>query len=109
MILDYKASNIANAERESGQNFFEIISHLGDGNTSISDLLFIWHCGGGDNATFDETFKKGLAEVLATIMEAINEAGFLGQKIDVAKLRQEMEQPVEISRPSQKSGRNNKS
>lgn len=95
MTLNYKASNIAKAEREENNNFFNAFTTLGsNGAVSVSDLLFIWHCGGGDDASFDETFDKGIPALMETIMEGINEAGFLGAKMDTKEMRKLMEEAM---------------
>lgn len=95
MKLEYKASNIARAEREENNNFFNAFTTLGaGGNVSIANLQFIWHCGGGDDASFDETFNKGVPELMATIMEGINDAGFLGVKTDIKQMRKVMEEAM---------------
>lgn len=84
--LNYKASNIAKAEIAFKANFFETISAL-SGTPSISDLLFLVRAGGGTEEEFDKLFEKGIKEVVITIIEAINEAGFLGQKIDLDEVK----------------------
>ncbi len=92
MTLDYRASNIATAERLTGKRFFKVFSSLNGDNFSVDDLLFIWQCGGGDDASFDDAFKQGIPAVMETIMEGINDAGFLGTKVDTKELRKAMEQ-----------------
>jgi hypothetical protein len=89
MKLNYKASNIARAERETGKKFFAVMSSLGD-DMSIDDLLFLFTAGGGNEDDFDEVFAKGIQEVMVTIMDGINDAGFLGEKIDTAEIRKAM-------------------
>lgn len=90
MKLNYKASNIAKAERKSGKNFFDAFSGIMtvSGNPSISDLMFIYTAGGATKDDFDESFSKGIENVLVEVMDGINEAGFLGEKIDLTALKQ---------------------
>lgn len=90
VTLNYKASNIAKAERASGKNFFSAIQSLSK-SPSMDELLFLVNAGGGTENDFDELFKEGIEKVLMTIFEGINEAGFLGQKIDLEEMRKVME------------------
>lgn len=90
VTLNYKASNIAKAERASRKNFFSAIQSLSK-SPSMDELLFLVNAGGGTENDFDELFKEGIEKVLMTIFEGINEAGFLGQKIDLEEMRKVME------------------
>ena len=89
ITLNYKASNIAKAERASGKNFFEAISSLSK-QPSMDNLLFLISAGGGTEEDFDELFKEGVEKVMMTIFEGINEAGFLGEKIDLKEMQAAM-------------------
>lgn len=89
MKLNYKASNIAKAERATGAKFFGVVSNLG-GDMGISDLMFMFLAGGGSEEEFDVEFAKGFEEVLANIIEGMNEAGFLGEKINTKELRENL-------------------
>lgn len=91
--LNYKASNIARAEREEKKNFFAVMQNLSKA-PSVDELLFLFKAGGGKEADFDELFKGGIEEVLLAIFEGINEAGFLGQKIDLEEMRALMKSEV---------------
>ncbi len=101
MQLNYKASNIARVERESKitdpknpKKFFTALNGLG-GEMSVDDLLFLFVAGGGTEDQFDQLFaEKGVQEIILVIMEGINDAGFLGKKIDVAEIRKAMEAAV---------------
>ena len=90
MKLNYKASNIRKAERESKKNFFAVISSLGE-TSSVDDLMFVWEAGGGSDDEFDVEFGNGIQNILLIIMEGINEAGFLGHKIDMTEIKKAME------------------
>ena len=79
MKLDYKASNIAKAEKEDGEKFFDVFNNMGTGSIGVSDLLFLYHAGGASDNDFNEDFKDGLEKVMNKVLEAINEAGFLGK------------------------------
>ncbi len=93
VTLNYKASNIAKAERASGKNFFSAIQSLSK-SPSMDELLFLVNAGGGAENDFDELFKEGIENVLITIFEGINDAGFLGQKIDLEEVRAAMKAEV---------------
>lgn len=92
--LNYKASNIAKAERASGKNFFAAIQALSKA-PSMDDLLFLVNAGGGTEDDFDELFKDGIENVLMAVFAGINEAGFLGQKIDLEELRSTMKAEID--------------
>lgn len=81
MKLTYKASNIAKAEREEKRKFFDVFNGMSAGSIGVDDLLFLYHCGGASDDDFDEDFRGGIEAMMTNILEAINEAGFLG-KID---------------------------
>lgn len=99
MKLEYKASNIRKTERENGKNFFAVISSLGE-TSSVDDLMFVWEAGGGSDDAFDAEFSKGIQNILLIIMEGINEAGFLGHKIDMTELKKAMEASMGTSQSS---------
>jgi hypothetical protein len=102
--LNYKASNIAKAERASKKNFFAVMQSLSKA-PSIDDLLFLVNAGGGTEADFDELFKGGIKNVLMAIFEGINEAGFLGQKIDLTEIQNLMDAEIgKATEASQNTG-----
>lgn len=103
ITLNYKASNIAKAERESKKNFFASIQALSKA-PSMDDLLFLVNAGGGTEADFDELFKEGVENVLMAIFAGINEAGFLGQKIDLEEMRSAMKAEMDKAKASQNTG-----
>lgn len=107
MKLNYKASNIAKAESETGKNFFNIIANLGN-NASVSDLMFLFNAGGGTLDEFDATFASGVESVMIAIMEGINDAGFLGEKIDIEAMKKEMEKVKANFKTSPATGEANK-
>jgi len=102
MKLDYKASNIAKAEREHNLNFFDMLTTLGS-KPSISGLLFLFEAGNGTAEDFDATFKEGIEKVLVTIMEGLSDAGFLGQE-DVRVMKRQLEDQKKIQKTSPSSG-----
>ena len=79
--LNYKASNIAKAEKEDYKKFFDVFNNMGNNSIGVSDLQFLFHAGGASDDDFDEIFSKGMETVMETILDGINRAGFLG-KID---------------------------
>lgn len=96
--LDYKASNIAKAEKEQGENFLEKISTL-NGIPPVSDLMFLFIAGGGTIEEFDKFIKKeGVGAATVEIVACIAESGFLGKNIDAKKLRADMEEELENKR-----------
>lgn len=101
--LNYKASNIAKAEKEQGMSFFDAFSSLQD-KPSISSLLFLFIAGGGTTEEFDEIAKTGIPEIMMAIMEGISDAGFLGTKIDTKKMKAEMKKAMEDIAHSLNSG-----
>jgi hypothetical protein len=107
--LDFRASNIAHAERADGKHFFNVFSNFGNGDIGVDELLFIWHCGGGDDLSFDDTFKQGVPALMETIMEGINDAGFLGVQVDTKQMRAAMEQAMQTTGAAlQNTGESNK-
>lgn len=104
ITLNYKASNIAKAERETGKNFFEAISSLSK-QPSMDNLFFLVSAGGGTEEDFDKLFKDGVEKVMMTIFEGINEAGFLGQKIDLKEMQAAMSSELDKTKEaSQNTG-----
>lgn len=79
MKLNFKASNIAKAERNDGCKFFDVFNGMSTGSIGVSDLLFLYHAGGASDEDFDKDFGKGIEILMTNILEAINEAGFLGE------------------------------
>ena len=104
MKLNYKASNIARAERETGLSFFDTISSLSNGVPSINSLMFLCAAGGATEDEFDAIFEKGLSEVMIVIIGGINDAGFLGAKIDTTELCQTMEAAKKATKTSPSTG-----
>lgn len=88
--LDYKAKNIAAAEKAYKENFLKAISSIGD-VPSISTLLFLYEAGGATEEDFEKDIKDGIDKVTLAILSGVNEAGFLGKKIDMSELEKEME------------------
>lgn len=101
--LNYKASNIAKAEKEQGMSFFDAFSSLQD-KPSISSLLFLFVAGGGTTEEFDEIAKTGIPEIMMAIVEGISDAGFLGTRIDAKKMKAEMKKAMEDTAHSLNSG-----
>lgn len=102
MKLDYKASNIAKAEREHNLNFFDVLTTLGN-KPSVSGLLFLFEAGNGTEDDFDQAFKEGIDKVLVVIMEGLRDAGFLGQE-DVRVIKRQLEDQKKRPAASPNSG-----
>ena len=109
MELNYKASNIAKAERAEGKKFFTVFSNIGNEDVSVDDLMFIFKAGGGTEEAFDELFSKGIPEVFAAIFEGVNRAGFLPNKIDTEVVKKDMKEAMSRdAKVSQNSGKTTK-
>lgn len=95
--LNYKASNIAKAEKEQGMSFFDAFSSLQD-KPSISSLLFLFIAGGGTTEEFDKIFESGIDKVMLEVMSGIADAGFLGKavnsKIIKARMKKSMDEAM---------------
>jgi hypothetical protein len=107
--LNYKASNIARAEREYGLNFFkEMDLLLGDPTTgSISSLMFILVSGGVSEEEADALIEKvGITEACAIAGEALKGSGFLAKVLADPAIQKELEkvQAVQSAEISQNSG-----
>ena len=88
--LNYKASNIAKAEKEQGLSFFD----------AFSSLLFLFIAGSGTAEEFDELFKSGIDKVMLEVMSGIADAGFLGKTVDSKTLKAEMEKAMKEAMPT---------
>ena len=86
--LDFKASNLRNAEKEYNLAFFEAIVRIGQRQISATDLMFLYACGGATTEDFDKDFKDGMQKVVLNIFEAVDEAGFLGQDLDIQGMKE---------------------
>lgn len=95
MNLNYKASNIAKAERKHGVNFFNLMGNIGN-NLSMSSLQFLYDAGGATEEEFDAAFSKGVDSMLKDILEGLKNAGFLKQE-DLDKVLSEMEKAQKAS------------
>lgn len=108
--LNYKASNIANAEEVNGKNFLECISRLGgDSMPSFADMRFLVLAGGGSDDDFDALFASGIENLLGAVLEGISNAGFLGSEtLDIEALKTQLHETIEkvskTAKTSQSSG-----
>ena len=102
MKLNFKALNIAKAERQDERKFFDVFNGMSTGSMGISDLLFLYHAGGASDDDFDKDFKQGIGTMMTNILEGINEAGFLGE-IDTKAMEKQLKQDS-----SKTSGESNK-
>ena len=83
--LKFKASSIARAEEVYKMDFFAALDKIG---SSMRAMLFLFCAGGGDQESFDKFMEeKGIQELVLLILDGINEAGFLGKKLDLGKIR----------------------
>lgn len=102
MKLDYKASNIAKAERKCGLDFWKVFTTF-DKHPSMSNLLFLFEAGAATEEDFDAAFKKGANEVLMIILDGLSDAGFLGQE-DARVIKRQLEELTKELVISQNSG-----
>jgi len=93
--LNYKASNIAKAERLHGENFFTTLSRLGDESLSISNLLFVLEAGGLTEDEASEIIDNdGIAEAIKAAVFGLTSAGFLAKNKEVQKVRTQIEKDL---------------
>lgn len=92
--LNYKASNIAKAEKEMGESFFDAISTL-NSTPSVSALLFLFTAGGGTQDEFDELFKQGVDKAMVEVMSGIADAGFLGKTVNSKMVKARMKKAMD--------------
>ena len=106
--LDYKASNIRYAEKDYNLSFFEAVAKVGSNSINVTSLMFLYACGGATEDDFDKDFKKGMQEVVLNIFKAIDAAGFLGVKLDLKAMEEELkksENEMTATSSSTKSGK----
>lgn len=102
MELNYKASNIAKAERELNANFFKTLEGLSEGAPSMTALLMILRAGGLSEQQADELLdNEGIEVALTKAVEALSHAGFLAKmKAKSDKELSELAQKAVASRNS---------
>ena len=106
IVLNYKASNIAKAERAEKENFLQCLANLGK-SMSIADLQFLVHAGGGTDDDFDKLFASGMEEVMIAIVDGVSHAGFLGNEtIDTEALRKQMHEVMKQATDEAKTSLN---
>lgn len=104
--LNYKASNIARAERELNANFFSTLDDLESGTPSISALVMMLRSGGMAEDEADELLDNdGIEGSLAKIVEALGRAGFLVKLGEKAQALKATQRPA---KPSQSTGESTK-
>ncbi len=78
--LNYKASNIARAERELKANFFKTLEGLDKDTPSVNSLLVILRAGGLSEDEADTYLDEyGITDALKAAVEALGNAGFLAK------------------------------
>lgn len=84
MNLNYKASNIAKAEAKYGLKFFTVLGQIKADNGvpefGMSDIMFLWACGGGSEDEFDKAIEDDMQQMMNDIVAGIGNAGFLQAK-----------------------------
>lgn len=77
MELNYKAINVAKAEKAAGCSFFNAMAELQD-TPSVLTLLFLLQAGGlTEEEAGDYLDKYGVDEAAPKILDAMSESGFL--------------------------------
>ena len=97
MKLNYKASNIRKAEKDLNQKFFTSFDGLTGGSVGMEDLWFLFYAGGGTEEQFDEEMSKGIKNIILLIFEGINDAGFLGKKLNIKELEKAMDEAMQAT------------
>ena len=99
--LKFKASNIARAEDTYKMDFFPALDKVG---SSMRAMLFLFCAGGGDEKSFDKYMEeKGIKELVLLILDGVNEAGFLGEKLDLNKIRAAIDKATAEATKSQEA------
>ena len=88
--LDYKASNIRNAEKEYSISFFDAIVAIGSRSISMTNLMFLYACGGATEEDFDKDLKQSMQKVVVNIFEKVDQCGFLGEDLDIEAMKEAM-------------------
>lgn len=87
--LQYKASNIARAERSYGYSFFEVISSFGQAVPSMLNTVFMLEAGGiSEEEAYDVVDGDGIDGAYKLVLEGLVESGFLGRGKDAQEAKQ---------------------
>lgn len=98
MELNYKASNIARAERLHNANFFKTLENLGQSSPSLSDILFVLEAGGvSEDEAGDIVDSKGLVDAIKLAVERLTDAGFLAHSPELTKAKEALQQEASLS------------
>lgn len=94
--LDYNAINISKVEKSEGVSFFGALGQMVENNNSasFSDLVFLLRAGGASDEQINATIKSGIPKTMELILKGIDEAGFLGEKLEVEKIMAEAKAQV---------------
>lgn len=107
--LNYKASNIARAERQYGLSFFKEVSNMLENpdSANISSLMFVLQAGGITEEEADEMFDtKGIVGAFEAAGEALADSGFLATMLKNPAVKKELEKFTKLTnqKPSPKAG-----
>lgn len=117
--LKYKASLIAEAEKETGYNFLntltklETLAETKELRLDFNELFFLVKCGGGSKDDFDVLFEGGIENFVIEVFSAIGESGFLGKKMNGEEMRKMLREALKAevvsksTKTSPTSGENN--
>nr|DAY24905.1 MAG TPA: tail assembly chaperone protein [Caudoviricetes sp.] len=115
MKLNYKASNIANAEDLTNKSFLGVISELGSlsiastdmSKVKISSLIFLLEAGGATREeASDIVDDEGIETALDLVFNALQTSGFLAKM--QAKEAEKAKKAVKSTEPSEISGKTTK-
>lgn len=104
-MLNYKASNIAKAERNYGANFFEVVGTFGQSTPSMLNTTFMLEAGG---ITQDEAYEvidtDGIAGAYKLVLEGLTESGFLGKGKNAQEAKKVAKKAIESLEASENTG-----
>ena len=115
MKLNYKASNIANAEDLTNKSFLGVISELGSlsiastdmSKVKISSLIFLLEAGGATREeASDIVDNEGIEIALDLVFNALQTSGFLAKmQAKEAEKAKATKEAVKSTEPSETSGK----
>jgi hypothetical protein len=98
-MLNYKASNIAKAERLHGANFFKTLEGFGEQTPSLADIIFVLEAGGlTEDEAGDLVDEKGIVKSIQMAVEGLTDSGFLGNSKEVQEAKKTAKELLETSR-----------
>ena len=107
MELNYKASNIAKAERRHNANFFKTLEGFSEQTPSVADILFVLEAGGiSEEEAGNLVDDQGIVKSIQLAVEGLTKSGFLGNSKEVQEAKKVAEELVK--KTSQTTGEKTK-